>query len=174
MWNRHIAWCVAQRVNETQPLNPRPDIDPAIKALVDAFPLRFTMKDGVEYAREQLLALKPPPETLPTMRIEERVIGYGDVTNIPVRIYWPPIERDDNLPWSSYHGGGWAIGDLDIYDGAARAHAVGAEAVVVSVGYRLAPEHPFPAGIDDSWAALRWVGTCAPNWRRSRSRRRRR
>jgi acetyl esterase/lipase len=146
-------------VNETQPLNPRPDIDPAIKALLDAFPLRFTMEDGVEYAREQLLALKPPPETLPAMRIEERVIGYGDVTNIPVRIYWPPIERNDNLPVVVfYHGGGWAIGDLDVYDGAARAHAVGAEAVVVSVGYRLAPEHPFPAGIDDCWAALRWVG----------------
>jgi len=57
-----------------------------------------------------------------------------------------------------YHGGGWAIGDLDTHDPVARAHAVGAEAIVVSVDYRLAPEHPYPAGIEDSWAALRWVG----------------
>jgi acetyl esterase len=57
-----------------------------------------------------------------------------------------------------YHGGGWALGDLDTHDPAARVHAVGAEAIVVSVDYRLAPEHPYPQGIDDSWAALRWVG----------------
>jgi acetyl esterase/lipase len=57
-----------------------------------------------------------------------------------------------------YHGGGWAIGDLDTHDPVARAHAVGAEAIVVSVDYRLAPEHPYPQGVDDSWAALQWVG----------------
>ena len=79
------------------------------------------------------------------MRIEERTVGYGDMTDIPVRIYWPPIEQHDNLPVVVfYHGGGWAIGDLDTHDPVARAHAVGAEAIVVSVDYRLAPEHPFP------------------------------
>jgi acetyl esterase/lipase len=93
------------------------------------------------------------------MRIEQRTVGYGELDDIPVRIYWPPIEEHANLPVVVfYHGGGWAVGDLDTHDGVARAHAVGAEAIVVSVDYRLAPEHPFPAGIDDSWAALRWVG----------------
>jgi acetyl esterase/lipase len=76
-----------------------------------------------------------------------------------VRIYWPPIAQHDDLPLVVfYHGGGWALGDLDTHDPAARAHAVAAEAIVVSVDYRLAPEHPYPQGIDDSWAALRWVG----------------
>ncbi|MGV0803654.1 alpha/beta hydrolase fold domain-containing protein, partial [Mycolicibacterium elephantis] len=56
------------------------------------------------------------------------------------------------------HGGGWSVGDLDSYDGTARMHAVGAGAVVVSVDYRLAPEHPYPAAVDDAWAATRWVG----------------
>jgi len=96
---------------------------------------------------------------LPDMRIEERTIDYGDITGIPVRTYWPPIAQHDNLPVVVfYHGGGWALGDLDTHDPVARAHAVGAEAIVVSVDYRLAPEHPYPQGIDDSWAALQWVG----------------
>jgi acetyl esterase/lipase len=137
----------------------RPDIDPALKALLEAMPLEFTIADGVEVAREKLRAVAPPREMLPDMRIEERTIGYGDLDDIPVRIYWPPIDDHTNLPVVVfYHGGGWAIGDLDTHDHVARAHAVGAEAIVVSVDYRLAPEHPYPAGIDDAWAALRWVG----------------
>jgi len=142
----------------TQPTT-RPHIDPMLKALLDAFPLTFTEADGVEAAREKLRLLKAPPDMLPDLRIEERTVGYGDLDDIPVRIYWPPIAQHDNLPVVVfYHGGGWCIGDLDTHDPVARAHSVGAEAIVVSVDYRLAPEHPFPAGIDDSWAALRWVG----------------
>ncbi len=142
-----------------EPTTARPGIDPAIQALLEAFPFKFTADDGVEVAREQMRQLKAPPEALPDMRIEERAIDYGDITGIPVRIYWPPIPQHDNLPvLVFYHGGGWSIGDLDTHDAVARVHAVGAEAIVVSVDYRLAPEHPYPQGIDDSWAALRWVG----------------
>lgn len=143
---------------------PPPDdtlrgVDPNLKALLDAVPLEFTIADGVEVAREKLRAVKPPADMLPQLRIEERTVGYGDLTDIPVRIYWPPIEQHDNLPvLVYYHGGGWAIGDLDTHDHVARAHSVGAEAIVVSVDYRLAPEHPYPAGVEDAWAALRWVG----------------
>ena len=145
----------------------RPDIDPILRALLDAVPLEFTIDDGVEVAREKFRALKPPPEMLPDMRIEERTVGYsspaGELNDIPVRIYWPPIDAHDHLPVVVYyHGGGWAIGDLDTHDHVARAHAIGAEAIVVSVDYRLAPEHPFPAAVDDAWAALRWVGEHAP------------
>jgi acetyl esterase len=141
------------------PTTERPSIDPTMQALLDAFPFKFTADDGVEVAREQMRQLKAPPEALPEMRIEERTVDYGDITGIPVRIYWPPIEQHDNLPVVVfYHGGGWAIGDLDTHDPVARAHAVGAEAIVVSVDYRLAPEHPYPQGVDDAWAALRWVG----------------
>ena len=92
---------------------------------------------------------------------ESRSASSGTATSetSPVRIYWPPIDAHDDLPVVVfYHGGGWAIGDLDTHDHVARAHAIGAEAIVVSVDYRLAPEHPFPEGVEDAWAALQWVG----------------
>ncbi|AYE95505.1 alpha/beta hydrolase [Mycobacterium paragordonae] len=143
----------------TDPTNARPEIDPLLKMLLDAVPLTFKASDGVEVARAQLAALKAPPELLPDLRIEDRTIGYGDRTDIPVRVYWPPTAAQENLPVVVfYHGGGWALGDLDTHDHVARAHAVGADAIVVSVDYRLAPEHPHPAGVEDSWAALQWVG----------------
>jgi acetyl esterase len=146
-------------VTESKSTTKRAAIDPAMLALVETMSLEFDAERGVEYAREQLRALAPPLDSESGMRVEERNVAYGTLSDIPVRIYWPLIEQRENLPVVVfYHGGGWAIGDLDVYDSAARAHAVGAEAVVVSVGYRLAPEHPFPAGINDSWAALRWVG----------------
>ncbi|KAA0101181.1 alpha/beta hydrolase [Mycolicibacterium sp. P1-18] len=142
----------------TETTSGRPGIDPILKMLLDAVPLEFTVDDGVEVAREKFRAVKPPAEMLPDMRIEGRIIGHGELTDIPVRIYWPPVEKHAGLPVVVYyHGGGWAIGDLDTHDHVARAHAVGAEAIVVSVDYRLAPEHPFPAGVDDAWAALQWV-----------------
>ena len=136
----------------------RPDIDPILKMVLDAVPLEFTIADGVDVAREKFRAVKPPPEMLPDLRIEARVIGHGDLTDVPVRIYWPPVDQHADLPVVIFfHGGGWCIGDLDTHDHVARAHAIGAEAIVVSVDYRLAPEHPFPAGVDDAWAALQWV-----------------
>lgn len=139
----------------TEPTTTRPPIDPTLKAVLDAFPLTFTAADGVEVARAKLRQVKVPPEMLPDLRIENRTTTTG----VPVRIYWPPVAVHSDLPIVVFfHGGGWALGDLDTHDPVARAHAVGAEAIVVSVDYRLAPEHPFPAGVDDCWAALRWVG----------------
>jgi acetyl esterase/lipase len=125
--------------------------------LLDAFPMTFSAADGVEVARSRLRLLKVPPELLPDLRVENRTVGHGDVTGIGVRIYWPP---DTNQPLPVvvfYHGGGFCLGDLDTHDPVARAHAVGAGAIVVSVQYRLAPEDPFPAGVNDCFAALQWA-----------------
>ena len=140
-----------------EPTIARPRIDPTFKTLLDAYPMTFNAADGVEVARARLKQLQVPAELLPDMRVEQRTIGHGALTDIPVRIYWPPAV-DAPLPVVVfYHGGGFALGDLDTHEPVARAHAVGAEAIVVSVDYRLAPEHPYPAGVNDSWAALQWV-----------------
>ncbi|MGH3543961.1 MAG: alpha/beta hydrolase, partial [Mycobacterium sp.] len=98
----------------TQPTTARPEIDPKLKKLLDAVPLTFTVADGVEVPREMIRKLQPPPQLLPQMRIEERTVGHGDLTDIPVRIYWPPVAEHTDLPVVVfYHGGGWALGDLD-------------------------------------------------------------
>jgi acetyl esterase len=74
----------------------------------------------------------------------------------PVRIYRPA--GDGSHPTLLFiHGGGFVIGDLDAYDAQARTLCSCASAVVVSLDYRLAPEHPFPAGLEDALAAMEWV-----------------
>jgi len=77
---------------------------------------------------------------------------------VPVRIYWPLGAEPGPLPVLVYaHGGGWVLGDLDDYDATPRAVGNRSGCIVVSVGYRLAPEHPFPAAHDDMLAVTRWV-----------------
>jgi acetyl esterase len=95
------------------------------------------------------------------VRTENRPFN-GPAGTIPIRVYWPLADSAETLPIVVFlHGGGWSVGDLDTYDGEARNHAVGAGAVVVSVDYRLAPEHPYPAAVDDAWAATQWVAAHA-------------
>src|SRR3954454_2801093 len=80
----------------------------------------------------------------------------GPGGDIPVRVYMP--DAAGPLPIVVWlHGGGWAMGSIETYDAPVRALAVAAGAIVVSVEYRLAPEHRFPAAVDDSLAAVRWA-----------------
>lgn len=76
---------------------------------------------------------------------------------VRTRVYQPAgAERD--LPVLVYcHGGGWVAGSLDTHDGVCRALCARTPCVVVSVDYRLAPEHRFPAAVEDAWAATAWV-----------------
>ncbi len=92
-------------------------------------------------------------------RVEDRTIP-GPQGDIPVRIYNPG--GTGALPALVYfHGGGWVLGSLDMVDGICRSLANRAGCVVVSVEYRLAPEHKFPVAAEDSYAATRWVAAYA-------------
>ncbi len=81
----------------------------------------------------------------------------GDDGQIPLRVYRPVDATTATPCLMFFHGGGWVIGTIDTHDVVCRALTEATGATVVSVGYRLAPEHPFPAGIDDCEAATRWV-----------------
>ena len=95
------------------------------------------------------------PKTV--FRVENRAIA-GAAGDIALRIYTPrePAGAFPTLVW--LHGGGHVVGSLDSYDALCRTLALQADCIVVSVDYRLAPEHKFPAGVLDSFVALTWVG----------------
>jgi acetyl esterase len=88
-------------------------------------------------------------------RIENRTIP-GPGGPIPVRIYIPVV--GEKMPALVYfHGGGWVIGNLDSHDRECRSLANQSHCTVIAVDYRLAPEHPFPAAVDDAYAATRYI-----------------
>lgn len=130
-------------------------LDAVLQKVLEAVPFKLTTEGGPEPARQRFSELPRSP-ILPEVEAQDHSIE-GPAGPITVRIYRPP--SDDAAPPTVVfiHGGGWTVGDLDSYDGQARMHAAGAGAVVVSIDYRLAPEHPYPAAVDDVWAATRWV-----------------
>jgi acetyl esterase/lipase len=130
-------------------------VDPILLKVLDAVPFRLSADEGIEVARQRLRNL-PRRSFHPELRVQDRTID-GPAGSISIRIYWPPTDHATLPVVVFFHGGGFVAGDLDTHDGTCRQHAVGAGAVVVSVDYRLAPEHPYPAAIDDAWAATQWV-----------------
>ncbi|MCB9235464.1 MAG: alpha/beta hydrolase [Bacteroidia bacterium] len=89
-------------------------------------------------------------------RVEDRRIPVRDGAEIPIRIYWP--SQSKNLPIIlNFHGGGWAVGNLQQSDYYCRKIAREVGALVISVDYRLAPEHRFPVPLQDCYDALVWA-----------------
>ena len=138
-------------------------LDPQAKAVLDqmaalGLPAMITLSP--EQARRQMemrRAAAPPGD--PVAHVEDRAIP-GPAGDIPIRIYTP--EASGTLPVLVYfHGGGWVIGSIETHDATSRALANAAGCIVVSVDYRLAPEHKFPAAAEDAYAATKWVAESA-------------
>jgi acetyl esterase len=88
---------------------------------------------------------------------EVREVAFpGPGGPVTIRVYRPESDRSPGVI-AYLHGGGWALGSLDGFDAVCRALARASGALVASVDYRLAPEHPFPAAVDDALAAVRWL-----------------
>lgn len=145
-------------------MDVHPQIRQALEALAKAgLPAIETLSPA--QARDQINAMARARGGQPAAirRTEDRTVP-GPAGPIPVRIYWPndtvgaPSSATGTLPAILYfHGGGHVIGNLDTHDRIVRNLCAGAEAVIVSVDYRMGPEHKFPAAVDDAWAALRWL-----------------
>ena len=108
-----------------------------------------------EEARALYRMMRPLNEDLAVGEVTERGVP-GPAGEVPLRIYRPQASGPHPV-LVYFHGGGWVIGDLDTADAACRDLCETAGCVVVSVDYRLAPEHRYPAAVDDCYAALEWV-----------------
>jgi acetyl esterase len=135
-------------------------LHPEIQSIVDEFegapgPAAHEIPIDTLRAAQAIEAVRlaGPGEDVAEVRDIE-VPGSGGP--IAVRVFRP--EADGPLPVVAYaHGGGWVMGTLDGFDTVCRALANAAGAMIASVDYRLAPEHPFPAGLDDVLAVVRWL-----------------
>jgi acetyl esterase len=138
-------------------------IDPQAQAVLDLViqsgrpPYNvLSPKEARQLFRETRPASTPTP---PEIGVVKNLTADGPAGPIPVRVYRPAgVAAAAPLPGLVYfHGGGWVIGDLDTHDVLCRQLTAEAGVSVVSVDYRLAPEHKFPGAVDDAWAATRWV-----------------
>ncbi|MGF1526490.1 MAG: alpha/beta hydrolase [Candidatus Competibacterales bacterium] len=119
-------------------------------------------------AREQFARTQPilDFEPRPVGHVEDVLLTVANHPAVPGRIYRPrPPHGDGPLPVLVWlHGGGFVVGGLTTCDALCRVLALEANVVVVAVDYRLAPEHPFPAAVEDTWTAIQAVVREAPNW----------
>jgi acetyl esterase len=150
-------------------------LHPEVQSLLDAMaaqgmpPFEAMTVPQAREATAAFLDLQPPPEDVAS--VVDRTVP-GPAGEVPVRIYTPGRgERSDGGSSEDgdgpkgvlvyFHGGGWVIGNLETVDGPCRTLANAADVVVVSVDYRLAPEHRHPAAFEDCWAATEWVAAHA-------------
>jgi acetyl esterase len=137
-------------------------LDPQARLLLDQFasmgaPLLHEMT--VPEARQlmdTMRTMSPPGD--PVARVQDRNVP-GPAGDIPVRLYHPGGGSRPLLIY--FHGGGWVLGSLESHDGTLRELCNAAGCAILAVDYRLAPEHRFPAAVDDCWAAATWAAANA-------------
>jgi acetyl esterase len=138
--------------------------DPELASIVDLLPpIDLTDAVAARAAFEQLLsALRVDIPGLETLDVDDRLIpGWEADPEVSVRVY-RPTERAGPVPAIVLiHGGGFIIGSVEAEHAGAALTAIGTGAVVISVEYRLAPEHPYPCGVRDCYSALGYVAAHA-------------
>ena len=131
-------------------------LNPQAKVVIDALATSGFTLEGDPAAVRAMAAAAPRPQGEDVGEVENRTIPVNG-TNIPVRIYRPDRRQGAKPVLVWFHGGGWVIGSLDGSDYGCRMVTNASGCVVVSVDYRLAPEHKFPTAAEDCYAVTKWV-----------------
>ena len=127
-------------------------MDPELEAFIPLFPKADLVDPVSSRAKLTELATAVPAPDVSGMTVEDRTVPAD--SDVPVRIYHPD-EAHGAIVW--LHGGGFVMGDVNTEHPWAARLAAESGAVVISVGYRLSPEHRFPAAFDDAYAVLNWA-----------------
>lgn len=144
-----------------------PPLDPELEAALDEIPDEYLTSTLIDFddmpaSRERTaemteMMMEEVPERPGVESEDVTVSGPAEGQDLPLRIY-RPVDADGDLPCVYWiHGGGMVIGGLDEEDPTCERLVDELDCVVASVGYRLAPEHPYPAPVDDCYAGLAWV-----------------
>lgn len=152
---------------------PAPEVDgqrlaPEVELLLSLLSLagEAMPTESVERARRETSITWPAlgPGSPPMHSVEDTFIPNAAGSPMRLRCYVPRGVSEPSPALLYFHGGGWVLGDIDTHDPVTRCLASDAKIPVFSLDYRLAPEHPFPAGIEDAQAAFSWLQKNAPRY----------
>jgi acetyl esterase/lipase len=138
-----------------------PDVRPYVDVMRAAYPWEVLLADGAPAFRSRLAEIgrgRSIPAPNPAVVSADQIIsGPLGPDSLRVRVHRPADQAGDLPCYMHIHGGGYVMGGIDGQDPFIAPHVEQLDCVVVSVDYRLAPEHPYPAALDDCYAALQWI-----------------
>jgi acetyl esterase len=151
-------------------MRERKPIDPALRRFLDeqaaasGAPVEMTVEGRTRMLRQRMVRALESRTSIPGLpnRIEMRQVELSP--GLPARLYTPP-RAEGPLPVLVYlHGGGWVAGSVATHDPFCRLLSGAAEVIIASIEYRMAPEHPYPAAIEDTVTAVQWAYQHAVEW----------
>jgi acetyl esterase len=151
-------------------MRERKPIDPALRRFLDeqaaalGAPVEMTDEARTHMLRQRMLLALKSRTSIPGLPNQVEMRQVEIAAGLLARLYVPPSPKERSPVLVYLHGGGWVAGSAATHDPFCRLLSRAAEVIIASIEYRMAPEHPYPAAVDDTVTALRWAGQHAREW----------